>query len=179
MTRQRTWPRLNDSRQRGAVLVVGLIVLIIMTIVGVASLQSTSIEEKMAGNLRDLNIALQATESTIREAETVIDGLANTTGFGASGGFYSLGNAPDPFSAGTWTGASSNVSTLNLGNAIAPRYYIELIGEFSDETGTEVNILNYGQAQGGAVTVFRVVGRGTGATGTAQVIIESFYGRRF
>lgn len=167
------------KQQRGAVLAVSLIVLLVLTLVGVASLQSTSLEERMAGNLRDLNLALQASESTLREAEGVIDGLANATGFGTGGGLYSLGNAPDPFSTGTWTGASSNQASQNYGNAANPRYFIELIGDFEEDTSTDINVFNYGQASSGVVTVFRIVSRGTGATGTAQIILESFYGRRF
>ncbi len=167
------------QKQQGAVLVVALIVLLVLTLVGVASLQSTSVDERMAGNLRDLNLALQATDSALREAEGIIDGFANTTGFGTGGGLYSLGNAPDPFADSTWTGASSNVSTLGLGLPNNPRFFIELIGDFSDETGTEINVLNYGQSSEGAVTVFRIVARGTGAADKAQVILESFYGRRF
>lgn len=167
------------QKQSGAVLVVALVVLIALTLIGVVSLQSTTMEERMAGNLRDLNLALQSTESTLREAEVTIEGLANTDGFGTGGGMYSLGNAPDPFSAGTWTGASSTIATGNYGNVVQPRYYIELIGNVSEDTAAEINIFNYGQRTGGEVTIFRIVARGTGATGTAQVILEEFYGRRF
>ncbi len=71
--------------QRGAVLAVGLVILLVLTLIGIVSLQSSSMEEKMAGNMRDMNLALQSTETTLREAETFIDGIANTSGFGTSG----------------------------------------------------------------------------------------------
>lgn len=166
-------------KHRGAALVVSLIVLMILTLIGVASMQSTALEERMAGNIRDLNIALQTTESALREAEGVIEGLADTSGFGAGGGLYTLNNAPDPFSGGTWAGTASLTATTGVGGAVAPRYFIELIGDFAPDDGTEVNIFNYGEASGADVTVFRIVARGTGGTGTAQVILETFYGRRF
>ncbi len=93
---------------------------------------------------------------------------------------YTLGNAPDPFASGTWTGASSITSTTSMGNVIQPRYFIELLGEYGEDDGTEINIFSYGQGSGGGMTtVFRIIARGTGATGTSQIILESFYGRQF
>lgn len=166
-------------KQQGAVLVVALSVLLVLTLVGVFSLQSTAVDERMTENLQDLNFSLQATESTLREAESVVEGLANTSGFGTRGGFYSFGHAPDPFVDDTWSGASANISMLDLGMDNPPRYFIELIGEFSDSVATEFNVLSYGQENAGAVTVFRIVARGTGTADTAPVVLESYYGRRF
>ena len=54
------------SKQRGAVLVVGLLLLLILTIVSVTSMQMNSSQETMAGNLRDHNLAFQAAESGLR-----------------------------------------------------------------------------------------------------------------
>ena len=43
------------SRQRGAVLVVALLMLLIMTVLGVTAMQMSRMEERMAGNSRDIN----------------------------------------------------------------------------------------------------------------------------
>lgn len=59
----------NLHHQSGAVLVVSLIMLLLLTIIGVTSMQTTSLEEKMAGNMRDRNIAFQAAEAALRDAE--------------------------------------------------------------------------------------------------------------
>ena len=56
------WP----ARQGGAVLVVGLILLVVITLVGVAAMQGTTLQEKMAGNLRDSNLSFQASEAVLR-----------------------------------------------------------------------------------------------------------------
>lgn len=63
-------------RQRGAVLFVSLIILLLMTIIGVSAIQNTTLQEKMAGNLRDANLAFQAAEAGLRDAEKY---LATTT----------------------------------------------------------------------------------------------------
>ena len=56
-------------RQRGAALVIGLIFLVLLTLIGVAAMQATTLEERMAGNNRDRNVAFQATEVTLRDGE--------------------------------------------------------------------------------------------------------------
>ncbi len=57
------------TRQQGAVLIVSLIILLIMTLIGLSSMQNTTLEEKMAGNYRDKNLSFQAAEMTLREGE--------------------------------------------------------------------------------------------------------------
>lgn len=49
-------------RQRGAVLVISLMLLIILTMLGISALDSTKLETKMAANTAELNRALQMAE---------------------------------------------------------------------------------------------------------------------
>ncbi|MFZ1642730.1 MAG: PilX N-terminal domain-containing pilus assembly protein [Candidatus Contendobacter sp.] len=62
------WP----ARQGGAALVVGLILLVVITLVGVGAMQSTTLQEKMAGNLRDSNLSFQAAEVALRNCENIL-----------------------------------------------------------------------------------------------------------
>ena len=57
------------SRQRGAVLVVALLMLLVMTVLGVTAMQMSRMEERMAGNSRDINLAFQGAEAGLRDAE--------------------------------------------------------------------------------------------------------------
>jgi type IV pilus assembly protein PilX len=50
-------------KQRGAALVIGLIVLLIMTLLGITSMSSTTAELKMASNLNSNNYVFQIAES--------------------------------------------------------------------------------------------------------------------
>ena len=43
--------------QRGAVLLVTLVMLLLLTLIGLAGMRLASLEERMAGNLRDRQIA--------------------------------------------------------------------------------------------------------------------------
>jgi type IV pilus assembly protein PilX len=62
----------NLKPQTGLVLVASLIMLLLLTIIGVTSMQNITLEEKMAGNMRDRNIAFQAAEAALRDAESDI-----------------------------------------------------------------------------------------------------------
>ncbi len=58
--------------QRGAVLVVSLMILLVMTIISITALRTTSMDEKMASNARQQQIAFNAAEMALREAEAVL-----------------------------------------------------------------------------------------------------------
>lgn len=62
-------------RQRGAVLVVSMLLLLVMTVLALTASQATQMEERMAGNARDLDLAFQASEAGVRGAEMRIDGV--------------------------------------------------------------------------------------------------------
>lgn len=58
-------PRPPPSRQRGIVLVVGLVFLLVLTIIGVTSLRTTTLEQRMAGNMQQKTVAFQDAETRI------------------------------------------------------------------------------------------------------------------
>lgn len=60
-------------QQRGAVLAISLILLFALVVLGIAGSQVTSLEEKMAGNLRQRNLAFQAAESALLDAEAFLE----------------------------------------------------------------------------------------------------------
>lgn len=55
------------TRQHGSVLIVSLLVLLVLTLIGISSLDSSLMEEKMASNSQISTTAFQAAESAIRE----------------------------------------------------------------------------------------------------------------
>jgi Tfp pilus assembly protein PilX len=60
------------KRQRGAVLAISLILLVIMTIIGITALNTTKLEQRMSGNF-------QATARAFEAAETGLSDQVNTT----------------------------------------------------------------------------------------------------
>lgn len=56
-------------KQSGVVLITGLIFMVILTMIVLAVLRSGSLEERMAANARNRQLALQAAEAVLRDAE--------------------------------------------------------------------------------------------------------------
>ncbi|WP_394752197.1 PilX N-terminal domain-containing pilus assembly protein [Crenothrix sp.] len=63
------------KNQSGVVLVVSLIILVLLTLLGLTGMQTTSLEEKMAGNMRDKNMAFQAAEAALKAGEDKVRAL--------------------------------------------------------------------------------------------------------
>lgn len=55
--------------QRGAVLIVGLIILVVLTMLGIQAMRTNLAQERMASNMRERNLAFQTAESALRLAE--------------------------------------------------------------------------------------------------------------
>lgn len=169
-------------REHGAVLVVSLIMLLIVTLLAVSSMQGTVMEEKMAGNTRDRNLAFQTAESSLREAEIYIKGLASMGSFTGSGGLYGLTDVePDYALPATWSDSAYHVvGSAPHGSYAAPRYFIKHYTIVKGTAGA-LNMSGYGDNKGsGDVTIFRVTTRGTGASAeSAEVLLRSYYGRTF
>jgi Tfp pilus assembly protein PilX len=61
--------------QGGAVLVIALLFLVLLTMLALTSMSGTTLEEKMAGQYRELNLAFQAAEAGLRDAERDLFGV--------------------------------------------------------------------------------------------------------
>ena len=72
---------IRTHRQQGSALIISLIILLLMTLIGVTAMQTTTLEERMTGNMRDSNIAFQAAEAALREGEYRLCSLVDTTNF--------------------------------------------------------------------------------------------------
>src|ERR1700674_5216144 len=67
--------RQGGARQRGVVLFVVLVFLIILTFLSLTAMRESTAEERMSGNLRDRNVAMQAAELALRDAERDLGAL--------------------------------------------------------------------------------------------------------
>lgn len=63
-------------KQSGLALPLTLILLLVMTLIGIATLRSTTMEENMTANSRLRQVAFNAAETTLREAEVTVENLA-------------------------------------------------------------------------------------------------------
>jgi len=175
-------------KQSGAVLIVSLILLLVITIVGFSSSQSVLMQEKMTYSVQEGHVALQSAELGLQEAADFIRDNVNTlAGFSEDGsaadspGLYSRGNAPtDIFSGVNWTTSNSRSADSSVadGDVAAPRFYIEDMGATESEGG-ELNVRGYGAGGDPAeINVFRVVSRGVGHSEATQRVVVGYIGKR-
>jgi len=75
---------ISYRNQRGVTLFIGLMFLLLLTILGLSSSNVSIMQERMAGNVSDANIAFQEAERTLREIETRLTQFTAGTSGGIS-----------------------------------------------------------------------------------------------
>ncbi|WP_284205701.1 pilus assembly PilX family protein [Psychromonas marina] len=171
------------KKQSGAVLVVSLIILIMLTVLVLSGTQSTVMQEKMTAAIRDSHISLEIAESGVRDAEKMIETLTGVSGFNAAGtgGKYSENDGPaDLFDETIWADNLTSAATTTVSGHVS-RYFVEYLGLMSlDEDLGSLNMTGYGETTGGGdIHGFKVVARSIGKDSNTERIIVSYYGKRF
>jgi type IV pilus assembly protein PilX len=168
------------KKQSGAVLVVSLIMLLLLTLIGVAGSQVTGLEEKMASNRRDQNLSFQAAEAALRAAEVKVLSKDTTAEFDSKRLLSDEEPLPNYFNPDTWKNEGSFSFDSGIEEvATQPRYFIKYV---RDSTPSNIeNCSGYGQGAKCEVIVsyFIVTARGTGAMDTSQSYLRLYYGKKF
>jgi type IV pilus assembly protein PilX len=131
----------------------------------------------MAGNTRDLSLALQGAEAGLRYGEQV---LAAYTARPTETGTLpctvcQTGTLPvaiyDP-SQFNWSSNAQTYGNASLNLAASPQYTTEVVGFVPDS-------LNSGQEVPDGRVFYQLTSRSTGASGLANTVLQSTYVRRF
>lgn len=177
---------LPRRKQKGAVLIVGLIFMTLIMLIALSVMRSATLEERMASNARNRQLALEAAEAVVRDAETNLfvsapfnpfdqtKFIASCTDAGATDLRYCA--APAAASTPRWqtvawsntavTKAFADASSNLAGVSSQPRYIVELIGQEGGQTQHICPKL-----------LFRITARGVGADGS-EVFVEDVYRHR-
>ncbi|MFC1748698.1 PilX N-terminal domain-containing pilus assembly protein [Pseudomonadota bacterium] len=67
------------QKQTGSALIISLLILLVMTMVGINSMTTSALEEKMAGNDRNHKVNFQNAETNLKAAETSIANMKWST----------------------------------------------------------------------------------------------------
>lgn len=179
------------ATQRGMVLIVGLVMVLLITIVGLSAIRGTGLQENMAGNMRDRNIAFQAAESVLREGEAVVSPSTLSVNLPAfkctvgAGACLDLSTAPEKsviyMTEAEWDRVAK-VSAMDMkGVADKPSYLLEElevdIGASAAVEGSAIDV--GGMMTTGDATPYRVTAKGYGLSQDAEAILQSAYKRRF
>lgn len=171
----------SAANQKGVVLIVGLVLLIALTILGVNALSTTSLEQRMAGNMGDINLAFNASETASRAAQSIlmqrISFLESSNG-PCTNQTTRTGNLDlcvIEFDKSNWwegkTPAWWETNGLKLAGTLSdiksqPRIVIETPKpENKPPTGIEY-------VQGGHTQKYRITARGTGISDNSEAIVQ-------
>lgn len=86
MTRRRA-PPASPRRQTGVVLIFAIIFLSVLALLGASAAMNNTLQERMAGNTRSRDLAFQAAEAALRDAEKTI-GTWRVASFNGSNGLF-------------------------------------------------------------------------------------------
>ncbi len=169
------------SRERGAVLVIALLMLLIMTILGVTAMQMSRMEERMAGNSRDINLAFQGAEAGLRNGENRLRVMTvrPTTCVTAPCSLWrrdqiTVSKRDQPLSWWTTNGFEYGVAATAEVTDVTrdPMIVVEEVGFVPDS-------LTVGHGPPEGRNFYRVTANSSGASNTAEAVLESTYAKRF
>lgn len=136
------------KHESGAALIVSLIFLLLMTLISTSSMRTATMQERMAGNMRDWNIGFQRAEASLRAAEEWLLDTDTLPEFNDTGGYYHLNSDDRP----DWTSVPASAGNGSIAHPAdgTPeyRYYIERLsslhpGGVTTETGAPVEEVYY------------------------------------
>lgn len=173
------------TRQSGVSLVVVLVFLVMLSLLGVTAMRTAGIEEKMSGNERDRQLAFEAAEAALRDAERDVqnnlsagstfttactDGLClpPTDGTNIATTVNWTGGVPRTY--GSRTGAGAFPFTVSR----QPRYVVELLPNMLAPSGESMSVAS----RSSAGTPFRITAVGWGRRPSTQVQLQVVYVRR-
>jgi len=153
-------------------LIIGLVILAILSMIGVAAFSISTQEERMAGNSRDRVRAFEAAEAALRDCENWVNNNG-TAVFTGTGGMYQA--PPDSTTQWkaeqpeSWWQTAGNVRQLaSNGSALPPACIAE---HFTVSRGTAP--LGTPQVQAGDIA--HVTAHGYGLNPNTVVRLESYY----
>ncbi|WP_082859231.1 PilX N-terminal domain-containing pilus assembly protein [Microbulbifer sp. Q7] len=169
------------SSQRGMTLIVGLIMVLLMTVVGMAAIRGSGMQELMSGNMRDRNLAFQSAEAGLREGEELLTGATIPAFDGTTLGLVEAIDGST--STGFWDtyGWDAGSVRTSLGVQLVasqPQYVIEEVTSVATISGTDGGAIDFASSLKTEDTIFyRVTSRAEGGSPDAVVILQSTYKR--
>jgi len=179
--------RLRSSHQRGMVLFMSLILLLVLTVLGIALARQQTVEERLAQNDYNHQLALQTAQAALEAAFDDVGGplaqanyLDNSTPGLATLG-QELGSAPyttlDRTASWTAPGTNTRVYTNNgapLASAPAaaqPQFVVEDLPPIPPPKCGGSNAGNYGST-GNRLKIRRITAHAAGGDGTASATVQ-------
>ena len=172
--------RHSPRRQRGAILIISLVFLLLLTVLGFAAMKSSILQERMAGNSADYNVAFQAAEYGLKQAEAILGGVVPLPTFGSVPGYAQMMIAPvsslqywDTFN---WSGNAVQYQvpgTSSSAFVVIEQMEPESLSALANNGSVAVGNIPFGSSS----VVYRITSRGVGPGNSMPVILQETYGR--
>jgi type IV pilus assembly protein PilX len=162
-------PDTLPRRQRGFSLLVALLFLVILAMLGITVANVNSLEERMAGHTRDRDLALQAAEAALRDAEVRLQSSAFRTTVKNCGACDF-----DPDDANTpayWAGYFGTIDATPCATCYNPVASLPTTGPGAVAFQPEFVVEE--KPPVGSLERYRVTARGVGGTIDAVVILQA------
>ncbi|MFC3156774.1 pilus assembly PilX family protein [Gilvimarinus japonicus] len=157
--------------QSGATLLVGLIMVLLISIIGLSAIRGSGLQEQMAGNMRDKQLAFQSSEAALRQAEAA----ATPSVIGAQVGFTdSLGESGLAFwqDLTNWNSFTTQYTGTIDHVSEQPHYLVEEVTFFS--SGLEGSAVDLASLLAKDIERrYRVTSHAAGGSTDARVIVQS------
>jgi type IV pilus assembly protein PilX len=167
--------RTVNPREKGAILIISLIVLTLMTLIGAAAMRSSILEEKMARNWRDRERAFQAAEAALRAGENLLRQAVLPPFDGGDGLYQPPPPEAEPYwrRGGEWWRSHGASHSGRFDDVVEPpRYIVEEL----PPTPALADSLAAGRPI--AYTYwYRITARGVGGSPSAVVFLRTTYQR--
>lgn len=163
-----------NRRQTGSVLIIGMLLLLMMTLLGLLTTSETRTDARITSNTLDRAIAFQAAEAALRMAEATIQCYESTDPdtCGCSGDAFYYDSDEDPPSDDTKWDTACNSGVNIPGIAGSPLYIIEKLDPSSIFGGYVVVGEVYHSRTN---SVYRVTVLSYGRSSDTQVILETTF----
>ena len=161
--------RLPSCTETGSVLIVSLVMLLLLSLIGLAGMQNTIMQDRMAGNMRDKDMAFEAAEAALREAEEDLSASVPAAFLGANG-LYRIGASNRPDWPADITDNGNGVITYrgNFSGVVAqPKYVVEQIDTI---VPPGCDLSSYCEP-----VYYKVTGVGFGGSDTSAAVITTVY----
>jgi type IV pilus assembly protein PilX len=134
-------PRSVGNNQRGVALIVALVLLVVATLIGLAGIRGTTLQERMSANMYDRSLAFQRAESALRAAEQAITTTWRIDELNGQDCRPTSGNlcGAVPAANAVWVAVGDIYNVNNDRTPGRPEYFIQFI-----DTGTAENKLDLG-----------------------------------
>jgi len=162
------------KKQSGAVLIVGLVMVLVLSVVVIASSQTTILQQKMTSNLRDKELAFQSAETALRAGEVFLNNSTEASlksiVFDGTDGYHSFNITRALTQENDW----QNLKTIESPQSLAqikekPVYIIENITGIKPLGGSLQAALPVDSLY------YRVTAKSKGGTDASLAILQTVY----